>query len=86
MLTAIDDGNVGTSVVCSPRPNTLFIIGTTTTVKCTATDLVGNASTATFKVTVVDPPQFDAATNPAPVQAPDASGAVVTYQTPVATD
>jgi hypothetical protein len=60
--TASDDGNAGTSVSCSPRPNTTFPIGTTT-VTCVATDASGNTcaetdpqchARASFTVTVVD--------------------------------
>src|SRR5260221_10290123 len=41
--TAIDTGNAGTSVACSPPPNTTFPIGTTP-VTCVASDPVGNPS------------------------------------------
>jgi hypothetical protein len=60
--TAFDSGYAGTNVTCSPRPNTVFPIGTTT-VSCVATDPLGNVcaetdptcrARATFKVTVVD--------------------------------
>jgi hypothetical protein len=51
--TASDTGNAGASVLCSPRPNTTFPIGTTP-VTCTATDPLGNHSSASFTVTVAD--------------------------------
>jgi hypothetical protein len=88
--TAIDTGNAGTSVKCSPAPNTTFPINTamvpSTLVTCTASDPLGNQSTATFTVTVVDtlgPVLFPIAD--VTVQATGASGASVTY-TPTATD
>jgi len=49
--TAVDNGMAGVSVVCSPAPNSVFPIGTTT-VSCTATDARGNASSVTFPVSV----------------------------------
>jgi hypothetical protein len=68
--TAIDTGNAGVSVICSPRPNSVFPLGPptsplgqTTTVTCTATDPLGNTCTlsqpgctaqVSFTVTVVD--------------------------------
>jgi hypothetical protein len=85
--TAIDTGNAGTSVVCSPAPNTAFPIGTTT-VTCTATDPLGNQSSATFTVTVVDTlgPLFSSPVADITVQATGASGATVTYTASTATD
>jgi len=85
--TAIDEGHAGTNVSCAPRPNTVFPIGTTI-VTCTATDPLGNHSTATFPVTVVDAygPAFAPVTNPPPVQAPTTAGATVTFSNPTATD
>jgi hypothetical protein len=84
--TAIDSGNAGTSVVCSPSPNTTFPIGTTT-VTCTASDPIGNQSTATFTVTVTDtlPPLLSTAAD-VTVQASNANGATVPYAPPAATD
>jgi hypothetical protein len=85
--TAIDEGDAGVSVACSPPPNTTFPIGTTT-VTCTASDPVGNSSSATFTVTVVDTlgPAFSVVAHVPPVQATSANGANVTYPTPTATD
>jgi hypothetical protein len=84
--TAIDTGNAGTSVACSPPPNTTFPIGTTT-VTCSAADPLGNHSSATFTVTVVDTigPVF-APADDVTVPASGASGATVTYTPPMAND
>jgi hypothetical protein len=46
------DGPVG--VTCTPESGSIFSIGTTTTVTCTATDAAGNTGTASFTVTVQD--------------------------------
>ncbi len=96
--TAIDTGNpianappAGVSVACSPPPNTIFPINTpanpSTLVTCTATDPLGNHSSATFTVTVVDtvPPVIELPA-PAPTQATGPGGAVVTYPSPTAID
>jgi hypothetical protein len=90
--TAIDNGDPdagapppGASVACSPPPNTIFAIGTTP-VTCTATDALGNSSSATFKVTIVDttPPVLTVPQSfTAPATGP--SGATVTFTT-TATD
>jgi hypothetical protein len=84
--TAIDTGYAGTSVACSPPPNTTYPIGTTT-VTCTASDPVGNHSTATFTVTVVDmtPPVLTVPSNITAL-ATGPGGATVTYTAPIATD
>jgi hypothetical protein len=92
--TAIDNGDPtqnapppGTSVFCSPAPNTMFPIGKTT-VTCTASDPLGHQSTASFTVTVWDTlgPAFTPSTvADITVQATSASGIAVTF-TPVATD
>jgi len=83
--TAIDTGNTGTSVYCTPPPNSMFPIGATP-VKCTASDPLGNRSSATFTVTVADtlPPLFSPLADMT-VQASGAGGAAVTYS-PVAID
>jgi hypothetical protein len=76
----------GVTVTCQPPPSSTFPIGTTL-VTCTATDGRGNKSTATFTVTVVD--RIGPAITGLPnitVQAPNASGAVVTFPTPTAAD
>jgi hypothetical protein len=49
--TATDAADPNPSVVCDPASGSSFAVGTTT-VTCTATDATGNASSATFAVTV----------------------------------
>ncbi|MDQ3337944.1 MAG: HYR domain-containing protein [Myxococcota bacterium] len=51
--TATDPGNDGVTIACTPRPWSVFPIGTTT-VNCTATDPFGYASSTSFQVTVRD--------------------------------
>jgi hypothetical protein len=52
--TATDSG-AAIPVRCSPRPGSVFAVGTTT-VTCTATDRAGNVRTRTFTVTVINDP------------------------------
>ncbi len=47
-----------TSISCVPDSGSLFTVGTTTPVLCTATDSVGNVATSTFNVTVTAIPVF----------------------------
>ncbi|HVU52271.1 MAG TPA: HYR domain-containing protein [Polyangia bacterium] len=74
----------GVSVSCAPAPNTNFPIATAanpwTTVTCTATDPLGNASQAQFKVAVHDTvaPVFDSFADVTQA-ATDPNGAVVTF-------
>lgn len=79
----VDGAGVAT---CAPASGSAFPIGTTT-VTCTAADTAGNSVTDTFSVTVRD---TTAPTMIAPadisVSATSASGAVVTYATPVTQD
>jgi hypothetical protein len=72
------DGPVG--VTCTPESGSIFSIGTTTTVTCTATDAAGNTGTASFTVTVQDttPPTITVP-NDIVVQATSANGAQVTF-------
>jgi hypothetical protein len=86
--TAIDAEARGTNVACSPAPNTVFAIRTATTVTCTATDPVGNQSTASFTITVRDTrPPVITGVPPAGLvaQATSAAGAVVAFA-PTAVD
>jgi hypothetical protein len=86
--TAIDEGNAGTNVACTPEPNTTFPIGTTR-VTCAASDPRGNhARPAAFSVTVVDRlgPVFSGVPFVPPVPATGGSGARVTFTPPTATD
>jgi hypothetical protein len=90
--TVIDTGGVssgtppGTSVYCSPAPNTTFSLGVTI-VTCTASDSLGNESSASFSVAVIDtqPPLFSPIAN-VTVEATSAAGANLTYPAPTATD
>jgi len=85
--TAQDAGHAGTSIACSPPPNTTFPIGTTT-VTCTASDPLGNQSSASFTVTVADngSPFFTQVPGPITVEATGPSGAIATYALPNAID
>jgi hypothetical protein len=83
--TATDEANSGTNVLCSPPPNTTFIVGTTD-VTCTASDPAGNHSSATFTVTVVDPGPVFSPVDALTFDATSASGAIVTYPKPTALD
>jgi hypothetical protein len=80
----------GTSVTCTPPPNSVFPIGKTL-VTCTATNALGHtspASTRTFTVSVVDRlgPVFSPSTvGPITVRAPGTGGSAVTFA-PIATD
>ncbi len=91
--TAIDNGDPdagapppGTSVACSPPPNTTFPIGSTL-VKCTASDPFGHAQNATFTVTVADTlaPAFLPFAN-INVQAPTGASSVTVSYAPTAAD
>ncbi len=61
MITATDaqDGDLSSSVTCTPASGTTFAIGTTT-VNCSVTDAGGLSASGSFDVTVVDttPPIF----------------------------
>jgi hypothetical protein len=75
------DGPVG--VTCTPESGSIFSIGTTTTVTCTATDAAGNTGTASFTVTVQDttPPTITTVPEDITVQATSGSDvAVVTFE------
>ena len=74
-------------ITYSKGSGSTFAIGTTT-VKVTATDIVGNTTTKTFTVTVQDttPPVITSVPAPAPFEATSAAGAVVTYAPAVAYD
>jgi hypothetical protein len=52
VVSATDDFDPNPVVACAPSPNTIFAIGTTQ-VGCTASDVAGNTSSATFTVTVL---------------------------------
>lgn len=74
------------AVACSPESGSLFDPGQTT-VACTASDLSGNDSQSTFKVTIADttPPVLASHSDLSAEQA-SPSGTVVDYDLPSATD
>jgi hypothetical protein len=84
--SASDDVAVAT-FSCQPASGSTFPLATTT-VTCTATDTSRNSSTASFYVTVRDttPPAIANVPADATVPATGASGAVVNYTSPTATD
>ena len=65
---------VNSSVTCAPPSGSIFAVGTTTTVTCTATDCAQNTNFCTFTVTVL--PGTNCATNCLQIQCP--SNMVVT--------
>ena len=80
---------VNGSVTCNPPSGSIFAVGTTTTVTCTATDCLQNTNFCTFTVTVLQ--GTNCATNCLQVQCP--SNIVVTsctniqeFYTPTVTD
>jgi hypothetical protein len=82
--TDVVDGIV--DVTCAPASGVMFPLGTTT-VQCSATDTSGNTSDATFVVTVVD--TTAPVITPIPeltVEATGASGAIVTFASPMTSD
>jgi hypothetical protein len=84
--TALDAGNAGVNVICSPRSSTIFPIGTTT-VTCTASDPLGNSSSATFQVTVADlASPVITKVGDITTQATTPNGATVSYTAPSAVD
>jgi hypothetical protein len=73
-------------VTCDHAQGSIFALGNTV-VTCSATDLSGNTGRSAFTVTVADTtaPSFGSVSNRT-VTATSANGAVVTYQSPTATD
>ena len=59
---------VDSTVTCTPPSGSIFAVGTTTTVICTATDCVQNTNYCSFTVTVM--PGTSCATNYLQVQCP----------------
>src|SRR6185503_12674607 len=84
--TAIDAVDPSPLVVCAPAAGSQFPFGSTTTI-CTATDASGNASHASFTVTVRDtiPPVVACPAN-ITVHATSVAGAIVNYPSAIATD
>jgi hypothetical protein len=66
MVTASDfeDGDLSSSVVCTPASGSTFPLGETT-VNCSVTDSDGGSASGSFKITVVDttPPDFSGVAN-----------------------
>ena len=84
--TASDIVDISVPVTCTPASGSVFALGTAT-VNCSATDTAGNIGTSSFTVTVQDTTApaiaFHADVN---AIATSASGAVVTYTLPTASD
>jgi hypothetical protein len=85
--TATDPDDAVLSQSCTPVSGSTFPIGQTT-VNCTATDHHNNTATKSFKVTVHDTTPPSMGNPPADItrEATSASGAVVTFTKPTATD
>ena len=85
--TATDNVDGSVLVVCTPASGSQFAVGSTT-VQCSATDAAGNTATKSFKVTVQDttPPAIAGMPADMTVEATAATGAVVTWPAPSATD
>jgi hypothetical protein len=90
--TPTPNDNCSATAACNPPSGSSFPKGTTT-VTCTATDTAGNTASCSFTVTVNDtqPPVFPNGcpgnvTATASASCPFATGKVVTFPTPAATD
>lgn len=85
-VTATDDVDGPLTATCNKASGTVFPLGTTT-VTCSATDKAGNVGDNTFTVTVEDTvaPSLTVSENKI-ATATSASGAVVTFNAPTATD
>ena len=85
-VTASDTVSGVLTPTCNPPSDSTFPLGKTT-VTCSATDSAGNTSSITFDVIVSDNTAPAFGTLPAPViEAAGASGSVVNYVNPTATD
>ena len=84
--TATDNIDGTDAVSCTPAPDTLFTMGSTT-VTCSAADAAGNATSTTFMVGVYDTtaPALSGTPADTTVEATAAS-TTVTYSSPTATD
>jgi hypothetical protein len=73
---------------CVPAAGNVLLVGQTTNVVCSVTDLGGATTTGSFDITVVDTTDPTLAGVPADrtVTTSDPGGAIVTYQSPTATD
>ncbi|HTR18865.1 MAG TPA: immunoglobulin-like domain-containing protein [Candidatus Paceibacterota bacterium] len=84
-VTAMDNVDGTVIPVCTPASGSPFALGTTT-VNCTATDAVGNSSSAHFDVGVYDSAPVIAAHADVSAPATSAAGANVSYDLPTVTD
>jgi hypothetical protein len=84
---AVDNRDPDPIVQCNPSSGSTFPLGTTS-VTCTATDDAGNSDQGSFMVRVQDttPPVLAGKPADRTVEATSASGAVVAYVSPTATD
>ena len=83
---ASDNVDGAVAVACAPASGSLFPLGTTP-VTCSAADAAGNWASVAFAVTVVDAtPPVIAQPSDVVAAAADASGAVVAYAAPGASD
>lgn len=87
-VVTVSDNSSNPTLVCNPPPGSVFGKGTTPVV-CTATDIVGNTSTCSFLVTVVDTEKPVFPSCPADIVVandPGQCGAVVQFAPPAASD
>jgi hypothetical protein len=79
-VTAVDYAGDAASVVCNPASGSTFALGTTT-VTCTATDILDQTASGSFTVTVEDntPPGVEVPSVPIVVEAETMAGTSVTY-------
>ena len=82
-----EDGDISSSVECTPASGSFFALGGPVTVSCSVEDSAGASDSGTFDVTVVDTtdPTIDTPAN-ITTTTMNASGKVVTYTAPNASD
>jgi len=82
-----EDGDISSSVECTPASGSFFTLGGPHTVTCSVADSAGASDSGTFDVTVVDTtdPTIGTAAN-ITTTTMNASGKVVTYTAPTASD
>jgi hypothetical protein len=87
-VTATDTVDPHPTVSCTPASGSTFPLGTTP-VNCTATDASSNTATGSFNVIVTSSltkPTITGVPSPITIEATGATGAVVTYTNPTASD